>query len=223
MGVGNVLSGNHQPGILLYGAENVVRGNRIGVAAGSQMGLGNGIAGIYFLGSSDNLIGGTAPGAANVIAFNGSGSNGAGVDASNGSTRDSIRGNSIFGNSGPGIYLVPGSSGGGNNLQPAPQLTTVATDGSNTTIQVRSSDLPTRLTMLTSTQINSAIHQDPVRVKTTSAQPAFPSQAAGWCFHRHISCRCPVRSCRHCNRDRFNWQHFAVFSLCLGGSSDGLY
>ena len=61
MGVGNVLSGNHQPGILLYGAGNVVRGNRIGVAAGSQIGLGNGIAGIYFLGSSDNLIGGTAP------------------------------------------------------------------------------------------------------------------------------------------------------------------
>jgi titin len=73
-GAGNLLSGNGNAGLWLDGpgvANNVAQGNWIGLDATGAAALPNGWAGIYILdGSSGNLIGGTTPGAANVISGN---------------------------------------------------------------------------------------------------------------------------------------------------------
>ena len=65
----NVISGNNTTGITLSGSNNVVQGNYIGTNAGGTAAIGNGLNGIEVSGqgASNNLIGGTAPGAGNVI------------------------------------------------------------------------------------------------------------------------------------------------------------
>jgi hypothetical protein len=86
-------------------------------------------------GTSWNMIGGTAAGAGNTIAFN----SGAGVFVTGG-TRNAIRGNSIFFNTGLGIDLAPlgvtpndrgDADTGANNLQNFPALTAAFTNGAN--------------------------------------------------------------------------------------------
>ena len=100
-GTGNVIAGNSYVGIYGGDSGNVIRGNYIGTnAAGAN--LGNQYAGIL-IDSDDNVIGGTEPAGANVIAFNG----GAGIEVGYGA-RNAIRGNSIFANGGLGIYLNSG-------------------------------------------------------------------------------------------------------------------
>ncbi len=80
-----------------------IEGNTIG---GSPS-LGNAGAGIFDEGATSN-IGGTAAGAANVIAYNG----GAGIDFDSNAAADSrVRRNHIVGNAGPGVLLEPGASG----------------------------------------------------------------------------------------------------------------
>ncbi len=71
-GARNILSGNNWSGIGLSGggADNVIQGNYIGVDASGSAGLPNLIHGIDVAGASDTLIGGTAAGAENIIAFN---------------------------------------------------------------------------------------------------------------------------------------------------------
>ena len=73
-GAGNLLSGNGNAGLWLAGpgiTNNVAQGNWIGVDATGLAAIPNGWTGIYILGgSSGNLIGGTAAGAANVISGN---------------------------------------------------------------------------------------------------------------------------------------------------------
>ncbi len=73
-GQGNVISANTNYGILmgdLNTTSNVIEGNLIGTNASGNGILANGTSGIYlFNGSSHNIIGGTLPGAANVIAGN---------------------------------------------------------------------------------------------------------------------------------------------------------
>jgi hypothetical protein len=73
-GAGNLLSGNGNAGLWLEGAgvtNNVMQGNWIGLDASGTAAVPNGWAGIYILdGSSGNLIGGTAAGAANIISGN---------------------------------------------------------------------------------------------------------------------------------------------------------
>ncbi len=114
-GEGNVISGNSNYGISFdYAcvsdlANNAILGNSIGVDAPGTSPLGNGQGGIYFgCQAHDNQVGGTAAGAGNVIAFNGSTGSlvGAGifVDAAS-STGNAIRGNRIFSNRGLGIAL----------------------------------------------------------------------------------------------------------------------
>src|SRR5262249_23256127 len=51
------------------GAPNLVLGNFIGTDASGAKGLGN-IVGVYINGASSNQVGGTAPGAGNVISAN---------------------------------------------------------------------------------------------------------------------------------------------------------
>jgi hypothetical protein len=90
----NVISGNSTDGIQIAGASatgNVVQGNYIGLNASGVAGLGNAAQGVVILaGASNNTVGGTAPGAGNVISGNGN----YGVAVS-GSSGNFIEGNRI--------------------------------------------------------------------------------------------------------------------------------
>jgi titin len=124
----NVISGNTFAGVVLYGSNaNVIAGNFIGTNAAGTASLPNTADGIDIASSAHNLIGGTAAGAGNVIAFN----KGAGVALFGAFTGNAIRGNSIHDNTGLGIDL--GGSGtpvlndslghvGPNNYQNFPML-----------------------------------------------------------------------------------------------------
>jgi hypothetical protein len=126
-GTGNLVSGNVDQGvaILSLGTGNIVQGNAIGTSAYGDP-LGNGSDGLDIFLGSDNIIGGTAAGAANTIAYNG----GHGVTVYAG-VRNAIRRNAIFANGDTGIALIDG----GNNMQPAPQLTSATSDGGILTIR----------------------------------------------------------------------------------------
>jgi hypothetical protein len=141
-GAGNVISGNVF-GIRLGGFSapvvgNVIQGNIIGLNATGSGPLPNAHMGIWIEQVSNNTIGGTQSGAGNKIAFN----DGPGVSAFSGN-RNSVRGNSIFSNSGLGIDL--GANGvtandsndgdtGPNNLQNFPVITGTISTSNSTTI-----------------------------------------------------------------------------------------
>ena len=132
VGSGNLISGNDDAGVLIEdragvdcdtgdstSTGNSVVGNLIGTDRNGVAAIGGG--GVV-LEASHNLIGGTAPGAGNVIAWTDSG-----VDVSG--NYDSILGNSIFSNDGLGISLD-----GANHGQAAPSITSVVTAAGSTTI-----------------------------------------------------------------------------------------
>ncbi len=138
---GNLISGNTLQGIYFDGTaasvtDNVVQGNRIGTAANGTAALPN-VQGIVFNdGSVNNVIGGTGPGQANIIAFNTE----SGIVAVGNNTRgNKFSGNSIFQNGILGIDLLDdklptlGISGGGvgpNRLALRPTLTKAQAFGS---------------------------------------------------------------------------------------------
>ncbi len=138
---GNLISGNTLQGIYFDGTaasvtDNVVQGNRIGTAANGTTALPN-VQGIVFNdGSIDNIIGGTGPGQANIIAFNTE----SGIVVVGNNTRGNrFSGNSIIQNGILGIDLLddklptPGISGGGvgpNRLALRPTLTKAQAFGS---------------------------------------------------------------------------------------------
>ena len=109
-GAGNLISGNRGPdekgfavgGVRLRGigfGRHLVQGNPIGTQADGTSPLGNSLAGV-FIDGQQNTIGGTAPGAGNVIAYNTS--DGVAVPDSRFSACGndfSGHGNSILGNS----------------------------------------------------------------------------------------------------------------------------
>jgi hypothetical protein len=66
----NLISGNFQDGVIISGNDSVVAGNRIGtdVTGSTALANGTGIAVIYI--GSNNMIGGPAPGAGNLISGN---------------------------------------------------------------------------------------------------------------------------------------------------------
>jgi titin len=68
----NIISGNAGPGVLLFrsSSANVLQGNYIGTDVTGSAALGNGLQGISIEGASNNTIGGTIPGAGNVISGN---------------------------------------------------------------------------------------------------------------------------------------------------------
>ena len=68
-GDGNIISGNEGYGIYIEGSGNVIQGNTIGADATGTKALGNWY-GISISGGADNLIGGTAVGAGNLISGN---------------------------------------------------------------------------------------------------------------------------------------------------------
>ena len=143
-GAGNLISGNSQNGVLIapseysYGLsntanDNLVEGNLIGTDVTGTANLGNAASGVAIFGNSygasNNSIGGTAAGAANIIAFNGG--NGVTVGAYSSDTAaidNSILSNSIHDNAGLGIDLgddgvTPNNSGpfGPNLLENYPR------------------------------------------------------------------------------------------------------
>jgi CSLREA domain-containing protein len=155
-GAGNVIGANGQEGIwIINGATGtVVQGNWIGTDKTGTINLGNAVGGIrignFFNPANGNLIGGTAPGAGNVIAFNTQVGVGVDQNANGPSVNNAILGNSIYANTGLGIDLddshsTPASAGvtandandadtGGNNRQNFPVLTSASTNGSQITI-----------------------------------------------------------------------------------------
>ena len=127
-GARNVISANGANGVFTGCTDNVsVQGNYIGLQADGVSPLGNAQHGVWSIcgGPSASLVGGTASGARNRIAFNG----GNGVLSQGGGQRTTILGNSIFSNSLLGIDVVDV-----NDNQAAPVLTS-AISGSSTTIQ----------------------------------------------------------------------------------------
>ncbi len=112
-GAGNVIAGNEGDGVLIASAGNVLQGNWIGTDRGGTHPLGNGGAGVAIRAGAANLIGGTDPGASNLIADNGR--QGVLVDRGAG---NAIRQNSILANGRPGIKLRHG----GNQGEAAPVL-----------------------------------------------------------------------------------------------------
>ncbi|HEX7314813.1 MAG TPA: Calx-beta domain-containing protein [Pyrinomonadaceae bacterium] len=152
----NVISGNGT-GVLITGDGALVRGNYIGLAADGATPLPNTGDGVLIRGtvafgvvqelSTDNVIGGTGAGAANVIAFNG----GNGVNVTE-HARDglfqrfnAVRGNSIYSNGLGGISLARPTGGveandttdadeGPNGLQNHPLLNSYAPSGGGTAV-----------------------------------------------------------------------------------------
>jgi parallel beta-helix repeat protein len=127
---GNIIAASGNYGVILSdpGTDaNMLQANNIGVGADGATALGNTWQGVVIQsGASSNTIGQSlgGSGAGNIIADNGYGGV---ILYSTNTLGNSIRGNSIFGNSGPGIDLVPVSPGQGpNDLENYPVLTSAA-------------------------------------------------------------------------------------------------
>ena len=136
----NIISGNSTYGIEVRSSPSgghVIKGNYIGVGSNGSTLLGNGGAGIY-IAASDVKVGGKSAGDANIIAGNGGG--GIVVASGNGNL---FYQNSIHSNTGLGIDLGNdgvtandyGDADAGANYQTNfPVITSVVTNGANTTI-----------------------------------------------------------------------------------------
>ncbi len=148
-GAGNVISGNGGAGVLFGAAAggNALQGNFIGTDVGGTGALPNAGDGVLLvLGAANNTIGGTAAGAGNAIAFNRTGV----LLLDSTTTGNSILGNAVFANSGPGIDL--GGDGvtpndalghtGPNNFQNFPVLTQVTAAGGSRTVFGRLDSTP---------------------------------------------------------------------------------
>jgi CSLREA domain-containing protein len=139
----NVISGNTNHGVLVVDegtTGNVIQGNFIGSNATASAAIPNGGDGVAIgTGASDNLVGGTAAGTKNVIAFNLA----RGVSVESG-TGNSILGNTISFNDSLGIDLgpvgvTPNDLGDpdldANLLQNFPVLTSIVLDTASTQVQ----------------------------------------------------------------------------------------
>lgn len=130
----NVISGNNGDGVVIFSATgNLVQGNFIGTDVTGNTGLGNAARGVKISSALGNTIGGTTPGARNVISANG----GHGV-AIGGLGNNLVQSNSIFSNGGLGIDLgndgvtpndVGDSDTGSNDLQNFPVINSALSNG----------------------------------------------------------------------------------------------
>ena len=156
-GAGNVISANGF-GFRIEGfsagadgppSGNIVQGNLIGVGADGTTPVPNRVQGVRISHALNTTLGGAAPGAGNVIAFNGPteaediGVNGIELIGDSETTNNSIRGNSIYSNGRLGIDLNPSGvtpndagdvDGGPNNRQNFPLITSVVSAAGQTTI-----------------------------------------------------------------------------------------
>jgi len=149
-GEGNVISGSETGVRLSFTVGTTVQGNHIGTDKNVTADLGNSLAGVLLVNSSNCTVGGTASGAGNVIAFNGPdiGFDGGGVVVLS-TANNGILSNSIFSNNGLGIDLDDGTGfpldgvtpndlgdgdGGANSLQNFPVITSATRSGGTTTV-----------------------------------------------------------------------------------------
>ena len=143
-GARNLISGNGSVGVLVYDIRstgNRVQGNYIGTDVNGTANLGNSSHGVLIDSAPNNIVGGTATGEPNIIAYN---SQKGVVVIGSSATGNRILSNSVFTNTQWGIDL--GDNGvtanddqdpdtGSNNLQNYPVLTSAVNDGTNTTLQ----------------------------------------------------------------------------------------
>ncbi len=137
---GNLISGNTFRGVIINNAatNNTVSGNLIGTDALSTGSIPNSGPGVLIgTNTTNNLIGGEAAGAGNVIANN----TGAGVELGDlASTGNAILANAIYSNGKIGIDLVGGTENGfgvttnGTGLVNHPIITSATVSGSTVTI-----------------------------------------------------------------------------------------
>ena len=154
-GAGNVISGNGF-GFSIEGfnagAEgpptgNILQGNLIGVGADGSTPVPNRVQGVRISSAMNTVVGGSTPGAGNVIAFNGPseeiGVNAIEVLGDNRTKGTSIRGNFVYSNGRLGIDISPGGvtpndtgdvDDGPNNRQNFPLITSVVSTANQTTI-----------------------------------------------------------------------------------------
>lgn len=154
-GAGNVISGNGW-GFFIEGFNagsagpptgNILQGNFIGVGADGSTPVPNRVQGVHISSAVNTIVGGSTPGAGNVIAFNGPdeqiGVNGIEVIGDNRTKNTSIRGNLIYSNGRLGIDIdgggvTPNDTGdvddGPNNRQNFPLITSVVSTAGQTTI-----------------------------------------------------------------------------------------
>ena len=108
-GAGNVISGNGYDGIyFINSSKNLIQGNLIGLAADGVSPMGNTTHNVEFdVNSTNNILGGSAPGAGNSIAYAKTitPTSYAGVRVRNLAINNQISGNSIFNNNALGIDL----------------------------------------------------------------------------------------------------------------------
>ncbi|RMD86334.1 MAG: T9SS C-terminal target domain-containing protein [Calditrichaeota bacterium] len=72
-GAGNIISGNRIAGVVIskpLSTGNLIQGNFIGTDSTGTVAVGNGMDGVAIVAASENTIGGTLPGARNVISAN---------------------------------------------------------------------------------------------------------------------------------------------------------
>jgi hypothetical protein len=140
----NVIAGNLGSGVNIIGsAANTVAGNSIGVGLGGWA-LGNQGDGMRITASSSfNMIGGTDPTAANLIAYNGGNGVTVGADTTDESIGNSILENSIvsngklgidLGNDGPTPNTPGGPHSGANLLQNHPVIASAVSSASSTLV-----------------------------------------------------------------------------------------
>jgi titin len=105
-GAGNLISANTLDGVALYGAgtsNNMVQGNSIGTDVTGTKALGNHGNGVSLTQSAhNNLIGGTAAGAGNLIARN----SGDGIRLASGASNNTLQGNTIRSNGANGVHVL---------------------------------------------------------------------------------------------------------------------
>lgn len=108
-GQGNTIGRNGLDGISIWGNNNLVQGNYIGIEISGQFDWGNTLSGVGLLqGASGNLIGGTTDGFRNVI----SGNNTYGVWIGESGTNDNVVIGNYIGTTAMGTGSVPNSFSG---------------------------------------------------------------------------------------------------------------
>lgn len=113
----NIISGNQENGIDIFGGSNLVQGNFIGTDQSGTTALGNGRFGIAINSGSRNTIGGSVSGFGNLISANGS--DGVVLYTNANQLQGNLIGTTIsganpLGNNGSGLHLV--GAGAANNL-----------------------------------------------------------------------------------------------------------
>jgi parallel beta-helix repeat protein len=129
---GNLISGNTLNGILVDGGsgQDLIFGNYIGTDLSGAPILGNGAAGIALVGSGNDLIGGTAVGAGNLVAGNGH----AGILIQSGNENE-VQGNTITANGKAVAPNLPDITVPGSGYMPAQDYSGVMIlDASDNTI-----------------------------------------------------------------------------------------